>query len=226
MKILLVEDDQTLCQQITEALVQWDFEVVAVTDFSSILQTFIDVTPQIVIMDVTLPKYDGFYWTRQIRHQSNVPIIFLSSRDNPMDQVMSMELGADDYMQKPFHMPVLVAKLQAIYRRVYQYNQEAKRTVMWQGCVVDLARDCIEYENQCITLSKTEMLILDVLLSKKNQIVSRDELMTALWEDESFVSDNTLTVNINRLRKKLRIFNMQQAIETKVGKGYMAHETL
>ncbi|UXR69913.1 response regulator transcription factor [Staphylococcus sp. IVB6246] len=226
MKILLVEDDETLCQQIIDALVQWDFEVIPATDFSHVLQTYIQVAPQIVIMDVTLPKYDGFYWTRQIRSQSNVPIVFLSSRDNPMDQVMSMELGADDYMQKPFHMPVLIAKLQAIYRRVYQYNQETKRTLMWQGCVVDLTRDCIERNDQCITLSKTEMLILDVLLAKKNQIVSRDELMTALWDDESFVSDNTLTVNINRLRKKLRIFDMQQAIETKVGKGYMAHETL
>lgn len=226
MKILLVEDDQTLCQQITEALAQWDFEVTAVTDFSHILQTYIEVAPQIVIMDVTLPKYDGFYWTRQIRNQSNVPIVFLSSRDNPMDQVMSMELGADDYMQKPFHMPVLVAKLQAIYRRVYQYNQEAKRTLMWQECVVDLTKDCIERNGECVTLSKTEMLILDVLLAKKNQIVTRDELMTALWDDEAFVSDNTLTVNINRLRKKLRVFDMQQAIETKVGKGYMAHETL
>ncbi|MCS4486472.1 response regulator transcription factor [Staphylococcus americanisciuri] len=226
MKILLVEDDQTLCQQITDSLAQWDFEVTAVTDFSAILQTYIQVAPQIVIMDVTLPKYDGFYWTRQIRNQSNVPIVFLSSRDNPMDQVMSMELGADDYMQKPFHMPVLVAKLQAIYRRVYQYNQEAKRTLMWQGCVVDLAKDCIERDGENIMLSKTEMLILEVLLAKKNQIVSRDELMTALWDDEAFVSDNTLTVNINRLRKKLRVFDMQMAIETKIGKGYMAHETL
>ncbi|QLK85448.1 response regulator transcription factor [Staphylococcus sp. 17KM0847] len=226
MKILLVEDDQTLCLQIKEALNRWDFEVVTVTDFGQVIEIYEQSMPQIVVMDVTLPKYDGFYWTREIRQRSNVPIIFLSSRDSPMDQVMSMELGADDYIQKPFHMPVLVAKLQAVYRRVYQYNLDEKRTLVWQGYTLDLAKDCLVQHDTCINLSKTEMLILEVLIKKKNQIVTREELMTTLWDDEAFVSDNTLTVNVNRLRKKLESIHLDKAIETKVGKGYLAHESI
>ncbi|MFB2282254.1 response regulator transcription factor GraR/ApsR, partial [Staphylococcus aureus] len=150
--------------------------------------------------------------------------LFLSSRDNPMDQVMSMELGADDYMQKPFYTNVLIAKLQAIYRRVYEFTAEEKRTLTWQDAVVDLSKDSIQKGDQTIFLSKTEMIILEILITKKNQIVSRDTIITALWDDEAFVSDNTLTVNVNRLRKKLSEISMDSAIETKVGKGYMAHE--
>ena len=149
--------------------------------------------------------------------------IILSSRDNPMDQVMSMELGADDYMQKPFYTNVLIAKLQAIYRRVYEFTAEEKRTLTWQDAVVDLSKDSIQKGDQTIFLSKTEMIILEILITK-NQIVSRDTIITALWDDEAFVSDNTLTVNVNRLRKKLSEIGMDSAIETKVGKGYMAHE--
>ncbi|MDT3873137.1 response regulator transcription factor GraR/ApsR, partial [Staphylococcus aureus] len=165
-----------------------------------------------------------FYWCRKMREVSNVPILFLSSRDNPMDQVMSMELGADDYMQKPFYTNVLIAKLQAIYRRVYEFTAEEKRTLTWQDAVVDLSKDSIQKGDDTIFLSKTEMIILEILITKKNQIVSRDTIITALWDDEAFVSDNTLTVNVNRLRKKLSEISMDSAIETKVGKGYMAHE--
>jgi len=159
-----------------------------------------------------------------MRQQSNVPILFLSSRDNPMDQVMSMELGADDYMQKPFYTNVLIAKLQAIYRRVYEFGVEEKRTLSWQDATVDLSKDSIQKDDKTIFLSKTEMIILEMLINKRNQIVTRDTLITALWDDEAFVSDNTLTVNVNRLRKKLSEIDMDSAIETKVGKGYLAHE--
>lgn len=195
-----------------------------VEDFSNVMETYEQVQPEIVIMDVQLPKYDGFYWCRKMRQVSNVPILFLSSRDNPMDQVMSMELGADDYMQKPFYTNVLIAKLQAIYRRVYEFGVEEKRILNWQKAVVDLSKDSIQKDDKVIYLSKTEMIILEMLITKQNQIVTRDTLITALWEDEAFVSDNTLTVNVNRLRKKLAELDMDTAIETKVGKGYMAHE--
>lgn len=141
-----------------------------------------------------------------------------------MDQVMSMELGADDYMQKPFHTNVLIAKLQAIYRRVYQFGVEERRTLNWQDALVDLSKDSIQKGDKIIYLSKTEMIILEMLIQKQNQIVTRDTLITALWDDEAFVSDNTLTVNVNRLRKKLSEIGMETEIETKVGKGYMAHE--
>ncbi|WP_265473408.1 response regulator transcription factor GraR/ApsR [Staphylococcus epidermidis] len=224
MQILLVEDDNTLFQELKKELEQWDFNVVGVEDFSHVMETFETFNPEIVILDVQLPKYDGFYWCRKMRQQSNVPILFLSSRDNPMDQVMSMELGADDYMQKPIYTNVLIAKLQAIYRRVYEFGVEEKRTLSWQDATVDLSKDSIQKDDKTIFLSKTEMIILEMLINKRNQIVTRDTLITALWDDEAFVSDNTLTVNVNRLRKKLSEIDMDSAIETKVGKGYLAHE--
>ncbi|RIM74920.1 DNA-binding response regulator, partial [Staphylococcus xylosus] len=188
-----------------------------------VMTKFEAVNPTIVIMDVKLPKYDGFYWTRKIREISNTPILFLSSRDNPMDHVMSMELGADDYVQKPFNTSILIAKLQAIYRRVYQFSLEEKRILTWQDATLDLSKDSISKDESQIYLSKTEMIILEMLVKKQDQIVTRDTLITALWDDEAFVSDNTLTVNVNRLRKKLADIDMSDAIETKIGKGYMAH---
>ncbi|MBM0845546.1 response regulator transcription factor [Staphylococcus saprophyticus] len=223
MDILLVEDDMTLFKELSEELEQWDFNVNGIDDFNDVMTKFESVNPAIVIMDVKLPKYDGFYWTRKIREVSNTPILFLSSRDNPMDQVMSMELGADDYVQKPFNTNVLIAKLQAIYRRVYQFSLDEKRVLSWQDAILDLSKDSISKEDHQIYLSKTEMIILEMLVKKQDQIVTRDTLITALWDDEAFVSDNTLTVNVNRLRKKLADIDMNDAIETKIGKGYMAH---
>lgn len=223
MDILLVEDDMTLFKELSEELEQWNFNVNGIDDFNDVMTKFESVNPAIVIMDVKLPKYDGFYWTRKIREVSNTPILFLSSRDNPMDQVMSMELGADDYVQKPFNTNVLIAKLQAIYRRVYQFSLDEKRVLSWQDAILDLSKDSINKEDHQIYLSKTEMIILEMLVKKQDQIVTRDTLITALWDDEAFVSDNTLTVNVNRLRKKLADIDMNDAIETKIGKGYMAH---
>lgn len=223
MDILLVEDDMALFKALSEELEQWDFNVNGIDDFNDVMTKFESVNPAIVIMDVKLPKYDGFYWTRKIREVSNTPILFLSSRDNPMDQVMSMELGADDYVQKPFNTNVLIAKLQAIYRRVYQFSLDEKRVLSWQDAILDLSKDSISKEDHQIYLSKTEMIILEMLVKKQDQIVTRDTLITALWDDEAFVSDNTLTVNVNRLRKKLADIDMNDAIETKIGKGYMAH---
>lgn len=223
MDILLVEDDMTLFKELSEELEQWDFKVYGIDDFSNVMAKFEMVDPAIIIMDVKLPKYDGFYWTRKIRDISNTPILFLSSRDNPMDHVMSMELGADDYVQKPFNTSILIAKLQAIYRRVYQFSLEEKRVLTWQDATLYLSKDSISKDEAQIYLSKTEMIILEMLVKKQNQIVTRDTLITALWDDEAFVSDNTLTVNVNRLRKKLADIDMNDAIETKIGKGYMAH---
>ncbi|MDY5059864.1 response regulator transcription factor [Staphylococcus simulans] len=226
MKILLVEDDKSLFEQLKKELEHWDLQVSGIDDFNQVMEAFEQQQPEIIIMDVELPKYDGFYWCREIRNQSNVPILFLSARDNPMDQVMSMELGADDFMQKPFYTNVLIAKLKAIYRRVYQFNLEEQRMLSWGDVQVDLGKGVLERGNETAHLSKTEMLILEILLKHRNQIVSRDEIITALWDDEAFVSDNTLTVNINRLRKKLADFGLTNAIETRVGKGYLAHDNI
>lgn len=223
MKILLVEDDETLFESLSQTLQQWDFEVEGIADFDDVMTTVEAVQPEIIIMDIKLPKFDGFHWTRKIRQNSNVPIVFLSSKDSPMDQVMSMELGADDFIQKPFNTNVLIAKIQAIYRRVYEFDISEKSILMWQQAKLDLTKDSISQHDTELYLSKTEMIILSMLVRKQNQIVTRDTLITALWDDEAFVSDNTLTVNVNRLRKKLADIDMNEQIETKVGRGYLAH---
>lgn len=223
MKILLVENDETLFESLSQTLQQWDFEVEGIADFDDVMTTVEAVQPEIIIMDIKLPKFDGFHWTRKIRQNSNVPIVFLSSKDSPMDQVMSMELGADDFIQKPFNTNVLIAKIQAIYRRVYEFDISEKSILMWQQAKLDLTKDSISQHDTEIYLSKTEMIILSMLVRKQNQIVTRDTLITALWDDEAFVSDNTLTVNVNRLRKKLADIDMNEQIETKVGRGYLAH---
>ncbi|MBU8684053.1 response regulator transcription factor [Bacillus haynesii] len=224
-KLLLIEDDESLFQEIKERLTGWSYEVYGINDFSEVMQEFAAIKPDCVIIDIQLPKYDGFHWCRQIRSRSNVPILFLSSRDHPADMVMSMQFGADDYIQKPFHFDVLIAKIQAIFRRVYDYNAEPeilKKT--WCGATVDPEQNRVSNKAGSIELTRNEMFILKQLIDQKNKIVSREELMRSLWNDERFVSDNTLTVNVNRLRKKLDALNLGQYIETKVGQGYMAKD--
>lgn len=196
-----------------------------ITDFSHVMQEFTAIQPDLVIIDIQLPKFDGFHWCRLIRAHSNIPIIFLSSRDHPTDMVMSMQLGADDFIQKPFHFDVLIAKIQAILRRVYNYNTaEQIKLKTWSGSTVDYENNTVINETGSIELTKNEIFILKQLIEQKNKIVSREELIKSLWDDERFVSDNTLTVNVNRLRKRLDELGLGRYIETKVGQGYMAVE--
>ena len=223
-KVLLVEDDATLFQEIKERLNGWSYDVYGIIDFSRVMQEFAEVKPDLVIIDIQLPKFDGFHWCRMIRSHSNVPILFLSSRDHPTDMVMSMQLGADDFIQKPFHFDVLIAKIQAILRRVYNYNTETITLKTWNGSTVDYQNNNVTTEAGSVELTKNEILILKVLIDQKNKIVSREHLIKSLWDDERFVSDNTLTVNVNRLRKKLDELSLGHYIETKVGQGYMAVE--
>lgn len=223
-KIFLIEDDTTLFKEIRERVGQWSYEVYGVSDFGQVLQEFISTKPHLVIIDIQLPQFDGFHWCRMIRAQSNVPIIFLSSRDHPTDIVMSMQLGADDYIQKPFHFDVLIAKIQAILRRVYNYNTERIELKNWCNATIDYSKNIVTTQLGTVELTKNEMFILKVLVDQKNKIVSREELIKSLWDDERFVSDNTLTVNVNRLRKSLDKLDMGHLIETKVGQGYMAIE--
>ena len=189
-----------------------------------VMQEFTVIKPDLVIIDIQLPKFDGFHWCRMIRSHSNVPILFLSSRDHPTDMVMSMQLGADDFIQKPFHFEVLIAKIQAILRRVYNYNTEPIALKTWCGATVDYEKNTVTNEAGSIELTKNEIFIFKQLIEQKNKIVSREELIKSLWDDERFVSDNTLTVNVNRLRKKLDELGLGRFIETKVGQGYMAKE--
>ncbi|MGG7621159.1 response regulator transcription factor [Bacillus coreaensis] len=223
-KILLIEDDSSLFHEIKERLTQWSYEVHGIQDFALVLEEFTKVKPDLVIIDIQLPKYDGFHWCRLIRAHSNVPIIFLSSRDHPTDMVMSMQLGADDFVQKPFHFDVLIAKIQAILRRVYNYSNHTVELKSWCGATVDYEKNTVTNNNGSIELTKNEMYILKILIEKKNSIVSRETIIKSLWDDERFVSDNTLTVNVNRLRKKLDELQLGHYIETKVGQGYIAIE--
>jgi len=223
-KLLLIEDDATLFQEIKDRLSSWSYEVSGIMDFSNVMQEFTEIKPDLVIIDIQLPKFDGFHWCRMIRAHSKVPIVFLSSRDHPTDMVMSMQLGADDFIQKPFHFDVLIAKIQAILRRVYNYNTEEVSLKTWCGAAIDYEKNIVTNDMGSIELTKNEIFILKQLIEQKNKIVSREALIKSLWEDERFVSDNTLTVNVNRLRKKLDELGLGRYIETKVGQGYIAIE--
>ncbi|MFJ7727479.1 response regulator [Neobacillus sp. NPDC097160] len=223
-KLLLIEDDVTLFHEIKERLIGWSYDVYGITDFSKVMEEFTAVKPDLVVIDIQLPKFDGFHWCRMIRSHSNVPILFLSSRDHPTDMVMSMQLGADDFIQKPFHFDVLIAKIQAILRRVYNYNTEQMTLKTWCGATVDYEKNIVSNAAGTVELTKNETFILKRLIEQKNKIVSREDLIKSLWEDERFVSDNTLTVNVNRLRKRLDELSLGSFIETKVGQGYIAIE--
>lgn len=223
-KILLIEDDATLFAEIKDRLSQWSYEVHGISDFGQVVEAFISIQPHLVIIDIQLPKYDGFHWCRMLRTHSSVPILFLSSRDHPMDAVMSMQLGADDFIQKPFHFEVLVAKIQAVLRRVYNYSTETVQLKTWCGATIDYEKSTISHPRGTIELTKNEIHILKILIERKNHIVSREAIINHLWDDQRFVSDNTLTVNVNRLRKRLDELGLGQYIETKVGQGYVAME--
>ena len=223
MKILIVEDDDKIYELVKEKFEQWSFEVAGVEDFQKVMEVFIAERPELVILDVNLPVYDGFYWCQQIRTVSKAPIVFLSSREHPMDIVMAMNVGADDYIQKPFNLDVLIAKVQAILRRTYSYGDTISDVIEWNGAVLDLKKGSLHYNDQEIHLTKNEFFILRLLLEERGKIVSREELMRRLWEDEKFVSDNTLSVNITRIRTKLEEIGLNDKIVTKKGQGYLVN---
>src|SRR5690606_36217343 len=223
MKIFIVEDDLAIFQSLKENLEKWDMHISGPGNFQDVMAGFSEEQPHLVIMDIQLPVYDGFHWCREIRAVSKVPIIFLSSRDHPMDMVMAMNMGADDYIQKPFHTDVLLAKIQATLRRTYAYTaEEAADVLEWNGAMIDMKRSVIRLDGNEVELTKNEFFILAVLVQSKDEIVSRDELIRKLWDDERFVNDNTLTVNVTRLRQKLSDIGLGDAILTKKGMGYMA----
>ena len=222
VKILLIEDDQSIFEIVQQRLQQWGFTVKGVKDFQAVMDDYRTFAPNLVMIDIQLPAYDGFHWCREIRAESNVPILFLSSRDHPMDMVMAMQMGADDFVQKPFHMDVLIAKIQAILRRTYDYKEQVNATIEWQGAIIDYDRALVSYKGMQVELTKNELFILKALLTSVGQIVSRDEMMRKLWDDDRFVNDNTLTVNVNRLRQRLEDIGLVDVIVTKKGLGYMA----
>lgn len=221
MKIMIVEDDLTIRELVGETLEKWGFETIKIENFDQIMQVFCNHDPHLVIMDINLPSFDGFYWCNKIREVSKVPMIFLSSRDTPMDVVMSINVGGDDYIQKPFHTDVLIAKIHALLRRTYSYIETQSRTIEHDGIVLSLDDGEVLHGDQKSELTKTEFLILKILMQNKRSIVSRRKMMRSLWKDENFVDENTLTVNIARLRKKLAGLGKEHFITTKKGQGYM-----
>ncbi|MBA3926888.1 response regulator transcription factor [Listeria rustica] len=222
VKVYIVEDDIVIRDTIQKHLSKWGFEVAVVADYNNILNEFLEVEPQLVILDVNLPYFDGFYWCNQIREVSNVPIIFLSSRDSRMDQIMGMNMGADYYIEKPVDLDVLMARINALIRRTYSYVELEEPNVMEHNNVfLHIDTNTLTYLDEKVELTKNEFLILYELLKQKGRIVSRDEIMRVLWEDESFVDDNTLTVNVVRIRKKLTEIGLANFITTKKGQGYM-----
>ncbi len=222
-KTLIIEDDQVIAALLEEGLIKWGFEARYVTDFMKVLETFIDYQPHMVLLDISLPFYNGYYWCNEIRKISKVPIVFLSSHTENMDIIMAMNMGADDYISKPFSLDIVVAKLQAILRRTYTYYADIT-TLSVGKLILNLNDTTLSYEDKKLELTKNEYKIMQVLIENKNNIVGRDLLMKKLWDDDSFIDDNTLTVNVNRLRKKLEDFGLSDMINTKKGLGYIIHD--
>ncbi|OJG78192.1 DNA-binding response regulator [Enterococcus pallens] len=219
-KIMIVEDEAVIRQLIGEELTKWKFDVFASTDFNEVFADFEREVPQLVLLDINLPVFDGYYWCQKIREVSKVPIIFISSRNTNMDQIMAMNMGADDYITKPFEVDVLVAKINALLRRSYNYA-EGGETMTHNGITLNLDNSSMEIGDEVIDLSKNEYRLLYILMKQHGKILSREKLLRALWDDERFVDDNTLTVNINRLRRKIEQAGIHEYIQTKVGQGYI-----
>lgn len=218
-RIFLVEDDETIARLIKKHLEKWEYEVSTVQDFGNVLGEFAVCDPQLVLLDIRLPFYNGHYWCTQIRQVSKVPIIFLSSVSDNMNIVMAMNMGADDFIPKPFDLEVLTAKVQALLRRSYDFAGSSSM-LEHKGMLLNLSDATILYQEQKVELTKNELKILQTLIENKMQVVTRETLMTRLWESDMYVDENTLSVNVNRLCKKLTSIGLEDSILTKKGIGY------
>ena len=218
-KILLVEDDEVIRQQVKKMLEQWGYEVVLVEDFMEVLSIFVKVEPHLVLMDIGLPLFNGYHWCQEIRKVSKVPIMFLSSRDQAMDIVMAINMGGDDFVTKPFDQNVLLAKIQGLLRRSYEFGKD-QSLLVYMGVILNLKAMDLVYQGEVVSLTKNEFQILQVLFERSGNIVSREDLMKELWNSDFFIDDNTLSVNVARLRKKLEAVGLKDFIETKKGVGY------
>ena len=222
-KIMIVEDDATIAHALAAHLERWDYETRCVEDFKNILGSFAEFDPQLVLLDIMLPFFNGFHWCQEIRKVSEVPIIFLSSANDNMNIVMAMNMGGDEFIEKPFDLNVVTAKVQAILRRSYSF-QGTMNVMEYHGAVLNLNDATLVNNDKKLDLTKNEFRILQMLLENEGRIVSRDSIITRLWESDEFIDDNTLTVNIARLRKKLEQIGLGQMIRTKKGIGYMAEK--
>ncbi len=219
-RIMIIEDEFSLADAIKRQIEGWGNEVCLVKDFQNVMQRFIEFDPHLILIDIMLPFYNGYYWCTEIRKVSSVPVIFISSASDNMNIVMAINMGGDDFIAKPFDLNVLNAKVQAILRRTY--DLAGKVPILEQnGAILNLNDMTLSYEEAKLELTKNEFLILQTLMENKGKVVSRNTLMTRLWEDDCYVEENTLTVNITRLRKKIEQVGLVDFIKTKTGKGYI-----
>ena len=219
-KIMIIEDDEGIARAIAGQTRAWNFDVLCAADFRNILGEFAAYGPHLVLLDISLPFFDGYYWCREIRQISRVPILFISSASDNMNIVMAMNMGADDFIAKPFDQSVLMAKIQAMLRRTYDFAG-AVPVLEHKGAFLNTGENTLTYQGKQIDLTKNEYRILLALMENKGKVVSRERLMERLWETDSFIDENTLTVNVNRLRKKLDAAGLTNFIATKFGVGYL-----
>jgi len=221
-KIMIVEDDRVIAGAIKRHIEKWDCEAVIASDFRDVMGEFQEYQPELVLLDISLPLFNGYHWCTQIRSVSNVPIIFISSTADNMNIVMAMNMGGDDFVAKPFDLNVLTAKIQALLRRAYGYVVKPEEAQLsCRGAVLMMGDASLEYEGEKIDLTKNEFKILQMLMANTGKVVSRDEIMMKLWDTDSFIDENTLTVNVARLRKKLEQKGLDDFIKTKKGMGYL-----
>ena len=219
-KILIIEDDEIIAKSIEKEMNNWGFVAKKVTNFQDIIPEFVEFNPQLVLLDITLPFFNGYHWCSEIRKLSKVPIVFISSASDNMNIVMAMNMGGDDFLAKPIDLDVMMAKITAMLRRTYDMGNQLPM-LEHRGLMLGLMDSTITYDGQKIELTKNEFRILQTLMEHKGEIVSRDTLMMRLWQMDDYVEENTLTVNVNRLRKKLDGIGLHDYIVTKVGAGYL-----
>ena len=223
-RIFIVEDDGVNAGAVRRHLESWGYQVACARRFDAVLEEFTAFDPQLVLLDISLPFFNGYHWCQEIRRISKAPILFLTSASDSVNVVMAMQMGGDDLLAKPFDLQVLSAKVQAMLRRAYDFAAAPPALLSCGGAVLNLSNGTLEVRGQRVELTKNEGKLLQLLLEKKGQIVSRDAMMTALWESDSFVDENTLSVNVGRLRRKLEAAGLPDFIRTKKGAGYLVED--
>lgn len=218
-KIIIVEDHEPIRNELKILLSKYGYEIIVLDRFDAVVEDCLREDVDLILLDINLPFYDGYYVCRAIREKSEVPIIVVTSRDSEMDELMSINLGADDFITKPYNTQILLARISAMLKRIHK--EKVNDFLQYQGLKLQLNSSTVIYKDQIIELSKNEMRILYTLLQHKESIVSRDQLMESLWQSNEFIDDNTLTVNVNRVRKKLEAAGLKDFIKTKRGQGYM-----
>jgi two-component system, OmpR family, response regulator protein BraR/BceR len=219
-KILIIEDDTTIAYLIKDHLLRWDYEAECIQDFKNITEQVLNHKPHLILLDIMLPYFNGFHWCGEIRKVSKIPIMFVSSASDNMNIVMAINMGGDDFIAKPFDINVLIAKIQALIRRTYSFGGQVN-IIEHNGALLNLSDTTLIYNNKKVELTKNDFRILQLLMDNIGRVVSREEIMEHLWESDSFIDDNTLTVNVTRLRKKLDESGLFDFIKTKKGIGYM-----